>query len=395
MTNRAVVDWRVPLREWAMHERTIQKEYGNTDGSTGRVTEEAMKEYAEVDRYAGVEDRVDQLLDGGGHASGDVRTKKKDSQMRRVTARVHPDVKVAFKETVDEDDRFSSYGEALAHAVSVYAQGGRAARLKDKLGRIIDSVGDAVLGASTDSEGTEADTEDAAEVEAAPEYGHGIDELNARSDVKERYATVCESLEGLSEVHEKRFTAAIKEAGITSDPQIRKYKGEIADLLGFEQHPSTTALWVPEERVDEIVGEGAPAVCRKPISELSRRERARRIRIEAGARAMRKNDPTHKIKGHVVTSEILNDEVGQRAAQALVKEACEAHGFSQHPDRDSGATIRVNTKKISEHLDGLAEDIRRYLSDEIDPSEPEEVDEEAEAEERMSQLMQGAPATGD
>lgn len=342
-----------------------------------------MKEYAEVDRYAAVEDRVDQLLPAGADTSDGIQTKKKDSEKHRVTARVHPDTKAAFKRAVDDDDRFNSYGAALAHAVSVYHDGGRASRLEDKLDRVLESVEDGSVEAAA---GTDADSTE----EPSPEYGYGIDDLPKRSDVKKRLANICDELpEG--GFLDSELVEAVKSEGIQSEKQIREeYRPTVTDLLNVERHPSNPDLWIPEDDAKELVGD-TPGVCNRAVSDLSRDEKVRRIKLEVGVRTMKGNKPTNKVSGDDIKYEILDNEVGDATVRELVSGVCDAPGFWQKPDRDSSMDVRMNARKVAKKCPDLTDDIKDY----VDEKYGDEDDDEESVEEQMNQITSAEPVTSD
>lgn len=398
MSSREVVDWRVPEDAWSNHHDEVRDEHGDVDGSLGRVTERAMQEYAEIDRYASVEDRVDMLLDTSPGTSDAARTKKKDTETQRVTVRVHPDIKQEFKRTADDDDRFRSYGHALAHAVSVYHDGGRAGRLKRKVDKIIEAVGDGVASLKSDVANSEEEVDEDVqeEEEDRPDYYDEIEQRSSKSNKRDRLMYVCDELSG-GEFTDDELESTIKRSGVDSPPTVRTYRETVTEVLGMVKHPSNDTLWVSEEMANEIVGEGVPEVCRKPVPDLSRSEKLRRMKIEAGRRALEESEKHYIVDSNVVTEEILNGEVSDATARSLVKEVCEDRGFNQ-TSRDSSTTFRFNSRKVADTYPSLTDTIRGYVNDdgtEDSDTNERDVDDPDSADEKVDQLSHATPVTGD
>lgn len=141
MTDRVMVDWKVPESEWNRFKQFVDSEHSGVKGSLGRAVEEAMREYALTDGYEQVEQLVDRLVQAAGRTLEDSREEKTNqfgSETTRATSRVDPLVKDSFKDQADDDT--GSYGRVLAKALRAYREGGRAARLKDKLERVVDDA---------------------------------------------------------------------------------------------------------------------------------------------------------------------------------------------------------------------------------------------------------------
>ena len=155
MSDRVRVDWKVPESEWNHFRNYVRSEYGSLEGYLGREVENAMREYALTDGYERVEQLVDRLVQAAGRTLGDYSEEKRNrfnGDTTRVTARVDPLVKDSFRDRADDDT--GSYGRVLAKALRAYREGGRAARLEDKLERIVDDAESMLETVRDDESGT-------------------------------------------------------------------------------------------------------------------------------------------------------------------------------------------------------------------------------------------------
>ncbi|WP_250864843.1 hypothetical protein [Halorientalis regularis] len=181
MSDRTRLDLRVPAREYRRAKYDVLKRHGLlsdldgvsspadladlTDevlgsllkGRLSRYVNEAIEEYLDEDRYSDLEEKVDRLIRAAGR-SPDSAEEKNDLSGETTRAMVWVDehLLAKFKSRVDEDnaerDSYAerqSYGEALGVALSERYDGGRAARLEDKLDRVIDDA-ESLLGELND-----------------------------------------------------------------------------------------------------------------------------------------------------------------------------------------------------------------------------------------------------
>jgi hypothetical protein len=79
MRDTVRLDWRVPTDEWTRFREYVQDQNGSLDGYLGREAEAAMREYADLDGYDGVEDRISQLYEAAGYSSSARPLREKNS----------------------------------------------------------------------------------------------------------------------------------------------------------------------------------------------------------------------------------------------------------------------------------------------------------------------------
>jgi hypothetical protein len=111
-------------------------EYGDVQGSTGRMLEEALREYLDEDRYAALEQQIDELLEGLRRTNSDDRAKKTDVEYRRedatvAGARIYRPVKTRLREIADEWE--TTMGKIATSAIRTFLDNDRSERLERKV----------------------------------------------------------------------------------------------------------------------------------------------------------------------------------------------------------------------------------------------------------------------
>jgi len=264
MRDTSKLQWNVPSDEWEQFRQHVNDKFGCIDGYLGREAELAMREYIDADGYARTESLVDRLVSAAGRSPDDHSKKIKsdlDSQdSTRIGIRVGADLKEDFCAFIKGKDM--NCGHALARALNVYRDGGRARRLEDKLTRVVDDA-ESILA-----------------------------ELNDDSDEKlslgeRKTIAICNELPEQfldTELNEQIHEIAA-DGPKASDPTLEKYRELVIDRLNVEPHPNNPDLWIPESTADELTPGGVPDVCRKPVEILDENERAKRVTLIAGRRA--------------------------------------------------------------------------------------------------------------
>jgi hypothetical protein len=315
--DRDPLDWSVSSSEWERFCEYVHSEFGRLDGYLGREVERAMREYADQDDYADLEDRVNQLVEAAGR-SPERGWKQKTSSLdaddtTRVQVRVEPEIIDAFREVVDAGD--DTYGVALAKAIRVYRDGGRAARLERKLDRVLDDA-TAVLEEINPDEST--------------------DGLTAK---QRKVITICTRLD--DQFTDDELIAEIDDvaghADRASDPTREKYRELVTDRLDVERHPNAPHVWILADEVEEIVPSDVPVECKRPASSLDREELVARIRYAAGRRAAETPSGSVRIGSTTILEDVLDEAVARKTALNLIEEAAFVPGFEadRSPDRVS------------------------------------------------------------
>lgn len=339
-----MLDWMTPESEWEATREHVESEYGGIEGYLSRFVESAMKEYADKDGYQDVEAKIDRLVRAAGRTPDDINKEKISIELGsqptvRVTVRVDESVKDWFKQAVDEHTDDVSYGEALARALRVKRNGGRAARLEDKLNRIVDDA-EAIL--------SELDS------------GEGADE--GLSTVERRTIIICNRLD--DQFTDDELVQEISDVAGASEPTIERYRERVIDRLGYEPHPmADETIWVPSDVAADLVPDGVPAEIRRPVHHLDRDERVRRIKLEIGRQATAR-DGRFSTTASEVREQVFKSEVSLSSVRDLLNQVALDDGF--HLDKSADRTsIRVNVRgELSD--EDLAQDIRDYVEADVD-----------------------------
>jgi len=351
MRDLVMLDWMVPKRSWTIFRQNIESKYGSVEGYLGRKAVDSMDEFAEADGYTTVEDHIDRLVRAAGrrpkdrgkqkNADEDDRTDLTKIETTRVTIRVDRRVKERFKKYVDQSERFDSYGVAFGRALELYCDGGRAARIEDKLDRIVDDA-EAVLSELQDDEG-------------------GDEGLGA---VERRTITICHRLD--EQFTDDVLVSEIADVAGSSKPTIEKYRQRVIKRLNVEPHPNASkTVWVPEEYAAELAPEGTPRVCRQPVELLDREERLRRLHLVVGRRAAKRSSGRVRVKTPDVRGNTFDNEVSRSSVLDLMEAAALTKGFDV--DRNStSASIRVNLEAVGDSEPDLFQEIIEYRDGEAD-----------------------------
>ena len=322
MSDRVRLDWRVPSSVWERFRHRVESEFGHLDGYLGREAESAMKSYADADGYAGVEDRVDRLVQAAGRTPGDPFKEKTsdltNAETTRVTARVDEAVKDEFRAVAKKGD--DTLGVTLGRALAEYLDGGRAARLERKLDRVLDDA-TAIL------------------EEMNPDEGEG-----GLTAVERRTITICHRLP--EQFTDEELTQEIADVAGSSKPTIEKYRERVVDRLGVEPHPNAPkTVWVPEAYAADLAPEGTPRVCRQPVELLDREERVRRIQLAVGRRAAKRSTGRVRVNTADVRGDVLDHEVSKSSVLDLMETAALTEGYRLDRNGDT-ASLRVDLEAV-------------------------------------------------
>jgi hypothetical protein len=351
MTEAVVLDWMVPERSWETFTDQVESEFGVVEGYLAREALSAMNEFAESDGYEDVEDKIDRLVRAAGRTPHQRPKEKKlsavpssdlsDLPTTRVTIRVDYGVKETFKAAADAS-AFDSYGVAFARALELYCDGGRAARLEDKLDRIVDDA-EALL--------AELDESDADE---------------SLSVVERRTVIICNRLVGDDHTDQFKDDALVEEisdvAG-SSGPTIERYRDRVIDRLGYEPHPNNSDIWMPADQAKTYVSDGVPDVVRQPADHLSRQERIERIQMGLGRRAAKTNGQT-KISASEVQEKIFDDKVTHSSVRDLLNGVAVNDGFRLEKTGSESMHVKVDVSNLDDT--DLAEKMRAYVRADTD-----------------------------
>lgn len=341
MRDLVMLDWMVPKRPWRVFCHTIEAENNTLEGYLGREATVAMDEFAEEDGYERVEDLVDQLVQAAGRTPA-ARSKEKNSlsdlsqlDTTRVTVRVDRDVKERFKAAADQS-AYDSYGIAFGRALQLYCEGGRAARLEDKLDRVVDDA-EALL-----SELDESETD------------------TSLGKVDRNVIQICNRL--TDEFTDQELNSEIHDIAGTgpkvTDPTLEKYRDLVSERLDVERHPNADTVWIPSERVDDYVPEDLPEECYRSVSNLSRSQRVRRIHLTLGRRAARQGSGYARATSTEIRSDVFNDELTKSTVLELMNAAALEDGYKLD---ESTRPTTLTVDLVNGITDGyLAEDIIAY-----------------------------------
>lgn len=352
--------WSVPAGEWQQFKRFVERKHGAVDGYLSREAERAVKEYADADEYADVEQRVTELLEAAGldddqdtGAAVDTGETALANATETITqtARIDQQVLDAFKSVARQsDDRL---GVEYAKALREYREGGRAGRLESNLEQLL----------ATGGEITTADQD--VDQDATPDgmnRSEKVDLICARLD---QQFTDDELIATIDEI-------ASRDGRSASAPIHRDYRELVTEQLDVEPHPETPDVWVPRETARELAGEGVPDVCRRPVGRLDKSERVDRIRLEAGRRAALTPDGIRVTESSTVRQGILQGEVSDKTARTYMKEAADLEGIDRMKVNGEAA-IRVNLEQLGSEHPYLLDEILEYReSQKDDVGDPEQ-----------------------
>jgi hypothetical protein len=347
-----MVDWRVPADEWDKFCEYVKEKNNGHDGYLGREAEKAMREYADIDGYGDIEDSLNRLVQATGRTPSDPYKEKNSSNLHqqsttRVTVRVAEQIKNKFKSVVEESD--DTYGLAFARAIQVRRSGGRADRLKQKLDRVAEDAEPILTKINEDSESDKL----------------GIVDRNT--------IAICRKLvpnEGVQFTDDDLNTEIHSVAGRgsrASDPTLKRYRELVPDRLGYEPHPGVESnptadqtVWVPEHVAEELAPEGVPAEARRPVEQLDRDDRIRRIQLVVGRRAANQSSGKVSVPAPEINEDILNDAVSRSTTLSLMKNTTlSTPGIQIHQGRKS-TSLRLDLEDLGEANEELFKDIMAY-----------------------------------
>ncbi len=323
MTRRPKVDLRVPTDEWDAFENYVKDEHGKIKGYVGREVERAMREWIDVDEFAAIEDRINQLIRATGRSCCNQLHKKRASDTiesedtTRVSCRVDSRVKDNFSQFVNEmsNDRL---GVALARALRERRTGGRSERVENKLDRIIDEAKDLL-----------AELDDSSE-------------LTIR---QKRTIVICSQLgdefteDELEEVIGNRF-------GDTKST-LRNYKKLVLKRRDAVKHPDKSGLYISREQARQwgVDLESHPIEW-KPYRALTDAERIEGVQIKL-AQLAKSNGGKYRIDSKFINDKIFNSKTSYRKSNKLLNKAADSDGFEavHHSGKNR---LKVDLTQINE-----------------------------------------------
>lgn len=240
MSATSKIDWRVLADEWEQFIGYVDEEYVANDRYIRQEVESAMEEFIDRDDFAELEERIDRLVRAAGRRPRDVSENKMvstdtiaEGEKTRVTIHIFTDIRKQFTIQAKKQSDYS-LGVVFSLALREYRQGGRAARLEDKLDRVID-----------DAEGLLSELSDGSTL----------------STVEKRTIEFCHLL------RRRGFTSGITREELweiigeqfTSESTIDQYEELVTDRMGFSEHPKNPSLYVRTEDADQQRTEAAEA----------------------------------------------------------------------------------------------------------------------------------------
>lgn len=335
MYDRIRLDWRVPAEEWERFRRHVEDEYGSLGGYLGREAEAAMQEYADADGYAGIEERIDRLVEAAGRRPGAASKEKKsdlaNADTTRVTVKVESEVKDEFRAVADQSE--NTFGVEFARAIRAYRDGGRAARLERKLDRVLDDAA-GLLAETTDSDSDES-----------------------LSLVERKTIAIANEL-GEEFTDDELVDAIVDVAEVDSDPSIEKYRSRVTEKKDVEPHPNASHLWIPAEKASRL-SPGQPKECRQPVDQLDRQGRVRRIQMAIGRRAASRNNGRVRVETPDIRDHVLDGEVTKSTTLDLMRSAARPVGIDVD-DSTRPAALKVNLDILQETEPELVVDMVEY-----------------------------------
>lgn len=349
MRDRPRLDWSVPSEVWQQFRAYVQDEHGSLDGYLARETENAMREYADLDAYAAVEEQVKRLYDATGRSGSGELVKEKNlsnfSESRtRVAVRVDEQIAEEFRQFVDEHGTHP-YGVELGIAVREYLDGGRAGRLERWLDEVVP------------------------EAEAALEDEHETGDETVSLTQKER--KVIQISKNLGD----QFTGAELNGEIhdiagrgqkASRPTLEDYREQVLDRKDVVRHPfAADEIWIPSSELEEIVPDSVPEECAYPVEQLDTDERVWRIIYAVGRRAA-KQSGIASVQAERVREEILDEAVDIKKTLTYLEEAAFYDGVTLDRHQDH-ASLRIDLHEMREAAAGDVQAIVEYRDGNADP----------------------------
>lgn len=360
MRDPVMLDWRVPENEWDRFVDHVESEFGAVEGYLSREAELAMRQYYDGDGYDTLEETVDRLVRAAGRTPGDVADEKKsgskttdlsDQSTTRVTVRVDEQIKEQFRVVADQSDH-DTFGIAFARAIQAYRRGGRAARLEDKLDRVVDDAEKILSELDSDSDTTKKER-NIAKIKAR------LDEQFTESELE-------------SEIHD-----VAGQGPRASDPTLREYKTVILEQMDVDPHPITERnpetddrVWLPEQDAREYAPENVPRVCYIGPDLLDREERVRRIVLTTGRRAAKRSSGTVSVPLSQIRDEILDGELSKTKVRDLLDEVALVRGYQLNTHGETAVVVSLQNvtdqdllKTIVEYRDADVESLFASATD--------------------------------
>lgn len=352
MRETVKLDWLVPADEWEQFREYVEEKNGGLDGYLGREAEAAMREYADADGYGSVEDRVDRLVRAAGRTPNDSFKEKNSSRLHeqetaRVTVRVDEWVKDEFRAAAEKSE--DTFGVAFGRAIHVRRDGGRAGRLERKLERVVEDAESMLTMIDEDSEPGEL------------------------GKVDRNTIVICNRL---VEEEGDQFTDSELDAEVhavagrgqqASDPTLERYRDLVLDRLGYEPHPLAESnpkvnqtVWVPAHVAEDLAPEGVPVEVRRPVDQLDRDDRVRRIQLVLGRRAGNRSSGKVSVRATEIHDDILNGLVSRSTTLSLMEEAALSMPGIEIHRNGQNASLRLDLQQLGGGEPELFEEIIAY-----------------------------------
>lgn len=312
MTGRPKIQWHVPSDEWERFLRHVERENGEIKGYVGREVERAMREYADADEWAEIEERVDRLIEAAGRSPAALGKKKSladppsAEDTTKVRCRVDARLKEEFAGYAKRHYPEETLGVVLARALRGRRDGGRAGRVERKLDRV-----------QEDAEAVSAEVNPDAE-----------ESMSVR---ERRTVAICSRLG--EQFTREELEDAIGDVAGDSRPTLEAYTDRVLDRLTYTSHPHNADLFVAEAEAREIAAEtdapdlDAPAIERKEYRDLTREEKVHGLRVELARRAT-DNGGRRQVDATTVREEVFDGRPSEGHARTLMRLAGEADGFT-------------------------------------------------------------------
>lgn len=308
--------------EWKAFVESVHREYGEDGRYVSREIERAMREWADLDDLAPIEEKVNRLVRAAGRTPEENPEKKiistclEDEDTTRVSHRVDSQLKNDFAEYVNQTSE-ERLGLALGRALRQCRMEDRSQRLLNKLNRVVEDAEDLLA--------------------EMPDGG----ELSTR---QKRTITICDQLG--DQFTESDLKNTIRKVAGDSPPTIRDYTQMVLDRRNVVKHPYNPDLYIPEsEAREQGFDPNAPAIDRKEYGELTREEKVRGLQIELARRSL-SNNGKYQVDAQEVKRGIFDREPSDSHSRELLRFADEEQGFHL-VNRRGKLRLRINIDDVT------------------------------------------------
>lgn len=324
MSERVMASARIATEIVALHECNVQEKHATDSLYKGIEAEMAIREFLDEDDFAAIEERLRDRCTSVGCSTAKIKSSVagvSSEEKKMVQWRIRSELKEELKAYAEAHDK--TYSSVFGLAIREYWENSRADRIEQLVDRLETAIGpwEDQIG----SDGVNVSVQDRRTAEIAMELGDDV--AFSRPELE----------------------AAIAEVTSDSSYNIKTYTPKVAEYKDVEEHPRTSAVFVPHEEAEEIRAEmdesESEDLFERSYDGLDAEECERRVCVQLVRKAARRGGTA--AMGHSDVWNEFDEEPSRTTIYNIMDRVDDYEGFEEKTVRGT-KRLEVRAKNVSD-----------------------------------------------